>query len=167
MRKQWGKWCHFNIPRSEVAFRKKIKIDEKTGCWNWTGARHSSGEYGSVSFAGHCNQLAHRVSWKIFRRQDPGKSFVCHKCDNRLCVNPDHLFLGTQTDNMRDMERKGRSRHPRCEEHGRAKLTMKEVEKIRALYDGGMAIRAIAREFTKVNRTSIAHIVHRRTWITT
>lgn len=167
MRKKWGKWNHFDIERARASFEKKFSIDTKTGCWNWIAAKHSTKKYGIVSFAGLGSQLAHRVAWMIYKDKDPKDLFVCHKCDNGLCVNPDHLFLGTATDNMRDMENKGRSRHPNCEKHGRAKLTLKDVEKIRRLHAGGMAIRAISRKFKKVTRTSIAGIIHRKTWITT
>lgn len=167
MRKKWGKWGNFNVQRAKTSFEKKISKNSQTGCWNWIAAKHSSKKYGIVGFAGLGPQLAHRVSWMIFRGEDPAEMFVCHKCDNGLCVNPSHLFLGTATDNMRDMENKGRSRHPRCEKHGRAKLTTKDVEKIRQLHANGMAIRAVARKFTKVSRTNIRAVIRKETWITT
>jgi len=84
-------------------------------CWLWTGYRTSTG-YGMLSIGKHRDQelrkdmKAHRLSYKIAYGELPDKLFVCHKCDVPLCVNPNHLFLGTQTDNMRDAAMKGRAR---------------------------------------------------------
>ena len=75
------------------------------GCWLWTGAKTGVG-YGSFRGKG-----AHRVSWERHHgRAVPGRKMVLHRCDNRACVNPDHLFLGSQLDNVRDMMAKGRGR---------------------------------------------------------
>lgn len=76
------------------------------GCWYWIGPVGIRG-YGRFSFDGK-NRIAHRVSY-ILHKGDPGKLLVCHSCDNTLCVNPGHLFLGTNKDNMVDMVKKGRS----------------------------------------------------------
>jgi len=82
----------------------RIKINEN-GCWIWRGA--ISGRYGGLRFNKKVH-AAHRVSYEIFNEKHPGDLCVCHKCDVPLCVNPDHLFLGDQYDNMRDAAKKGR-----------------------------------------------------------
>lgn len=118
-------------------FFSRFLVDGVSGCWNWTGAPTSHG-YGVI--AGEINGkrhvpkgqqiLAHRASWLIHRGEIPDSeeahgTVVMHKCDNRLCVNPDHLVLGTQADNVRDMIAKGRkvSGTPSGVNHWRSSIT--------------------------------------------
>ncbi|MCH8067616.1 MAG: HNH endonuclease [Nanoarchaeota archaeon] len=83
------------------------KVDKSKDCWEWQ-ARRSPDGYGEVGL-NHKRYLAHRVSYSISNGYIPQGMFVCHKCDNPPCVNPDHLFLGTADDNMKDMVSKGRA----------------------------------------------------------
>ena len=89
----------------QLISEQTMKVD--SGCWEWIGPKCSSGRYGWLSIDGN-RGMAHRVSYEAFVGEAPGNLFVCHKCDNGICVNPDHLFLGTAKDNMQDCLRKGR-----------------------------------------------------------
>ena len=97
-------------------FFNKVEVDGESGCHVWTGARNVWG-YGRVHWGGKMYS-AHRVAWKFAHGAIPDGKFVLHRCDNRGCVNPDHLFLGTAKDNARDMVAKGRGARPRRRRDG-------------------------------------------------
>lgn len=103
--------------------------DPVTGCRNWQAAVFPYG-YGLFRL-NHKNWLAHRVAWILTNGAIPNDRIVCHKCDNPPCCNPDHLFLGTFSDNSRDRDQKGRRTILIGEKHGRAKLTDSEAEEIK------------------------------------
>jgi hypothetical protein len=93
-------------------FAEKIEV-RSTGCWKWLGAIDSTG-YGRIGICSRKHGLihAHRLSWIIHNGTIPQGKELCHTCDNRWCVNPDHLFLGTRKDNMRDARQKQRMKIP-------------------------------------------------------
>lgn len=113
--KYCSKACYFNFRRAAdetPRFMKKIAKDGPNGCWRWLGATHEWG-YGKMYFRGKAD-FAHRIAWILFRGQIPDGLHVCHDCpggDNPNCCNPDHLFLGTNTENRRDSVRKGTHAH--------------------------------------------------------
>ena len=102
-------------------FDEKWIEDKKTGCWEWQTGK-SKGGYGKFSI-GAKSMYAHRVSYVIYKGEDPGELCVCHKCDNPGCVNPDCMFLGTHKDNVDDCVRKGRRSSYSGEVHYKAKMT--------------------------------------------
>lgn len=103
--------------------------EPNSGCWLWTASYNRVG-YGAIKVAGGMT-VAHRASWEAHNGSVPSGLLVLHRCDNRACCNPGHLFLGTQQDNMDDMRHKGRSPARQGERNGRAKLTAVQVDEIR------------------------------------
>jgi hypothetical protein len=129
-----------NILRREK-FESRIKVD-KNGCWIWTGMQSKTG-YGQVKRDGKF-LFSHRYSYMLYKG-DIGKKFVLHICDVRLCVNPDHLILGTQKDNQQDMKSKGR--HVYGEKSPNAKLNNRAVYKMYDLYEQGIGTIKLASMF--------------------
>jgi len=102
------------------------------GCWLFTGSRTLDG-YGTIGFEKRGQTIrTHRLAWLLWKGLIPPGQQVLHRCDRPACVNPEHLFLGTQKENVQDMLRKGRAGNTRGERNGRAKLTWRGVEVIRA-----------------------------------
>ena len=134
---------------------------EKTvgGCWLWRGAL--TGEYGMFWREGR-KEKAHRISWELHRGPIPKGAIVRHACDDRLCVNPDHLLLGDLWDNVQDMVRRGRS--PHGEKHWLSKATEQQAESIRQEYAaGGTSVRGLAAKHG-LHRTTVHSILTGRTW---
>lgn len=105
--------------------------EPNSGCWIWTGYLYGSGYGGFRTDAGR-HVHAHRVSYELHRGSIPKGLLVCHRCDFRPCVNPEHLFVGTYSDNANDMHAKSRGNTPRGERHYKAVLTDEDVRSIRA-----------------------------------
>lgn len=110
-------------------FLRKITINPTTGCWEWHGA-WGWGGYGVFKLGKM--QTSHRASYQIFKGEIPKGLWVLHKCDVRKCVNPDHLFLGTCSDNTIDKLSKGRGYFTGGENNGQAKLTEENIREIRS-----------------------------------
>ncbi|MGE5617840.1 MAG: HNH endonuclease [Sphingomonadaceae bacterium] len=133
----------------EERFWSKVQKSED-GCWVWNGTIRQTG-YGTLKIGGRM-VAAHRLAYDLVKGPIPEDMCVCHACDNRTCVRPDHLFIGTRADNNRDMRIKGRAargeRHgththpervPRGERAAKAKLTNRQVVEIRRLRATGEA----------------------------
>jgi len=131
----------------------KAKLDNieisDTGCWEYQGNHdcndtHSYGRISILLYGRKYRFRAHRLSYAFYNGVDPKELFVCHKCDNTLCINPDHLFLGTMSDNMRDMVAKERNRAQDGERNFAAKLKERDVKQIIARIKAGETNKAIA-----------------------
>lgn len=137
-----------------------IYTKQGDGCWEWIGHKDPNG-YGRLNVAGK-PVLAHRISYLLEYGDFPDGMNVLHKCDTPFCVNPKHLFLGSQADNVADMHEKNRAhkRSLKGEEHGMARLTVEIVRAIRASKQGYKEVAAIF----GVSPTTITDIRKRRSW---
>jgi len=141
-------------------FWKHVDKAGANGCWMWTGLRSGRG-YGTLSVS-RKPQAAHRLSWQLHNGPIPKGLLVCHTCDNRLCVNPSHLFLGTQRDNYDDMIRKGRWSPVVGDERSDTKLSEHAVREIRLRYaQGGISHHTLGKEYG-VCRATIGDVVNRK-----
>jgi hypothetical protein len=142
-----------------------VHCPELGNCWVWKRAKNEHGYGDFRTFGDH--DKAHRVAWQIKHGGITKKVFVLHKCDNPACVNPSHLFTGTQKDNIQDMIRKGRHGYtPHYgENNGYSKLTWEKVREIRLLFlKGGFTHIALAHKFG-VSRPCICQVVNHKHWI--
>ena len=141
------------------------KVRKTDSCWIWTAATDHNGYGAILSVAkrpGNCMIGAHRGSWLIHYGPIPLGKGVLHKCDCSLCVRPDHLFLGDQLTNVRDMI--GKNRMPRGKDRAFAKLTDEQVQEIRNLYASGNHFqRELAKQFGIAYQT-VGNIVRGETW---
>jgi len=141
-------------------FWSKVDVGDPDECWEWTTGRYGTG-YGQF-WADGTGQSAHRVAWALTNGAIPEGMLVCHHCDNRVCCNPAHLFLGTQADNIADAAKKGRM--AKGEDISRSKLTEADVIEIRIRYKaGGVTQEVLGQEFD-VGNVCIHYIVRGRTW---
>ena len=162
------------IKRLRIRFMGKVAKSQS--CWIWMASVNKDG-YGYFRL-GASMAKAHRVSWKIHKGEILGGLSVLHKCDNPSCVNPDHLWLGTQSDNIRDMHEKGRAnkasglkngahihpeRLPRGERNGRSKISGDIVLAIRSMRDSGSMGIEIAKRFN-VSPATVSKIIRRESW---
>jgi hypothetical protein len=137
------------------------RVEKTDGCWLWQGKPGTHG-YGTISIR-NTPHLTHRVSYEIAHGSGSADGFfVLHKCDNRLCVNPDHLFLGDHQANMDDMYAKNRAAVGA--KHGMSKLTDEDVREIRRRYaTEKISQRELGQEYG-VRYSTIGHIVRRQKW---
>jgi hypothetical protein len=147
-------------------FEKKIEPDPISGCLNWTGANFRG--YGRIGLGSSKVVAAHRVAYERKFGAIPDGNYVCHKCDNTRCVNPDHLFVGSQADNIRDMVAKGRNFTnkngvnfgTRGTKNCFSKLTENDVRRIKA---DVRPQRVIAKSF-RVNQSVVSKVKSNKAW---
>ena len=138
------------------------KVKKGDGCWEWT-AFISKGGYGQIGFRGGLI-YSHRAAWILTNGPIGADLYVCHHCDNRKCCNPEHMFLGTFTDNMNDMLSKGRHGGTAGELHPRAKLTKVKVDEIRRRYaDENILQEELANEYG-VAKPTVAALLRNNSW---
>lgn len=140
-------------------FMKYVNINNDSGCWDWIGNIDHYG-YGRIGFKMKAYR-ASRASILLFKNIDPGKLFVCHKCDNPKCVNPDHLFVGTQKDNMIDC--KSKKRTASGSRNGTSKLKEDDIKIILELARENKTHLEISKIFG-VSRSNIGSIINKKRW---
>lgn len=140
------------------------KVQKTNTCWNWTAFVNHNG-YGRFSFKSK-PMHAHRFSWELHNGPIPDGLNVLHRCDNPKCVNPSHLFLGTQKDNVKDMVKKNRQSNKmgrKGESHSQNKLNEANIKRIRELYLKSFTQKELAKLF-KVSQSQISRIVNNKNW---
>lgn len=157
-----GKPRHDSIARN---FDMNWKLDPNTGCHLWTRSFDGRG-YGRFYIGGGRGERrlvgAHRFAFARANGPITSDVHVCHRCDNSKCVNPDHLFAGTNTDNRHDSVRK--RRHAFGERHGLSKITSECAERIKDIWRvGGHSQSEIARYFG-ISQTQVSRIVNKQRW---
>lgn len=141
------------------------KVQKGPDCWEWTASKDTGG-YGQFWLKGQTHPWkASRVAY-LLTYHDPGQMHVLHRCDNPACVRPDHLFLGTHLDNIRDRTSKGRGRNNggRGEKNANARLTLPQVIEIRQLYSAGRHTQTELAQSYGVGQTAISKIVRGEKW---
>lgn len=140
---------------------EKVDVKAESECWEYKEYRNQDG-YGVITTVGDKKILTHRVAFMSKNGIIPDGMRILHKCDNPPCCNPNHLFLGTQADNVRDMHQKGRATKVQGEKSHKAKLTNEEVLEIRATYNGGNRM-GLSKKY-KVHHNTIMWIVTNKSW---
>jgi hypothetical protein len=130
----------------------------ENGCWEWVGGRNSG--YGQIQTKLSSKRGAHQVSYEAHHGKIPEGQVVRHTCDNPSCINPDHLILGTQADNVADREARGRRKDINGEQIGTARLTAEQVLEIRA---SDKSLTQLARQYN-VHKTTISLIRSGKSW---
>ena len=151
-----------HIRRITMGFDEKWKLDPSSGCWEWIASKNSHG-YGAIQIKKGLTRGAHRTAYELFKGVIPPGLHVCHRCDNRKCVNPAHLFLGTNADNMKDRHEK--DGYAQGEKHANALLTQDQVKLIYSCMQNAPtgAGRSIAK-FFGVSEHTISKIKHKKLW---
>lgn len=156
-----GRRKGFTVIERTMEILNNVEENKKTGCWEWKGTKTWNG-YGMIRFK-HKMTPVHRVLYQILHRTVlKREEFVCHKCDNRICCNPSHLFVGTNMDNMRDMMEKGR-KGPSVVKGTRVHTNKLTEEQVRAIRKDPRKYPLISKEYG-VRTSTICAIKKRTNW---
>ena len=150
---------HNGFGKRPIKDRFFARVKKGDSCWEWSGIPRRGG-YGQIMVQRQ-RWFSHRLSWTIANGKIPDEIFVLHKCDNPICVNPDHLFLGTAEDNAQDSVAKGRS--SRGERNGMAKIKADDVVEMRRRYFSGETQVALAKTY-KIDRGHLSKVVNGLSW---
>jgi len=145
--------CNKNGTVEERFFKRIIKGNKEDDCWGWNGYTDSAG-YPQLSDKGK-EKMGSRISYKIFNGEFDNYLFVCHACDNPICTNPKHLWLGTAKDNSLDRDKKGRRK---------TKINKDIANKIREEYSNGGYIYTSIAEKYGIKQGTVGDILHNRIW---
>ena len=143
-------------------FENKFIPEPNSGCWLWFGALHNKLGYGSFRYLGNTVK-AHRASWLIYNGKIEENKCVLHKCDNPFCVNPKHLFIGTQQDNISDMKAKGRAKGVVGSRHHNSKINEEQVIQIRNLSKNGVKFKELLTMFD-IKKSMLSYVLNRTFW---
>ena len=155
---------HSRMTMTDTIARFWSKVQKGPGCWEWQTYRDEDG-YGQFYFRGR-TRSAHRIAWEITYGPIANGLWVLHECDNPPCVRPDHLYLGTATDNNRDTVNRGRHVTPDCrgERNHSVKLTVAQVVEIRTTFaQGGCTQQQLADAYSVDHRT-VSAIITGKNW---
>lgn len=167
------------MPSIPIKERFMSKVQKTDSCWIWMASAMPNGGYGHLHFKGKSKAQAHRVSYLLFKGDIPDGLLVCHKCNNKRCVNPDHLYLGTNRQNVLDAIRDGlyaNRKYARGSKASHAKLTDDQVREIRDKYGdivnlgkkirsaNGVTMQQLSKEYG-ISFAQINHLINRHTYI--
>lgn len=138
------------------------KFSKSDGCWNWEYSLTTTG-YGQLGFCEKI-QKAHRVSWMLYRGDIPSGMCVLHRCDNRKCVNPDHLYIGDALQNAKDKYNRGRANHPAKKNHHAAKLTENDIVSIQEMSSKKSIYQKDIAKIFAVTPATISYIINGKRW---